>query len=193
MAHINLLPWREELRTKRKRDFGVLVAVFALLTALLVVGVHLQINHMIERQEFRNQYLNQEIAKIDKIIREIQELEKTKERLLARMDVIQQLQGSRPQIVHLFDELVGTIPEGVYLTKFKQEGKGLVLDGRAESNARVSAYMRNIDASDWVGKPSLVVVQTSKGKPAAPTAGTGADASAFELRAVQVSPSEEEQ
>lgn len=166
MAHINLLPWRENLRKKRQKDFGMSVLLALILTGAAAGGVHFFIEDMINHQEARNAYLGQEIAIVDKKIKEIKDLEKQKAQLIARMNVIQSLQGSRPQIVHLFDELVSTIPDGTYLTKLEQKGNGVTMDGVAESNARVSAYMRNIDASGWLGNPSLKVIQstdTSKG------------------------------
>lgn len=162
MAHINLLPWREELRKKRQRDFGVYTAAAVVVTLLAVGYVHTLINGMIDQQEARNNFLRREIAVLDQTIREIKDLEKMKNNLLARMDVIQELQGSRPEIVHLFDELVSTLPEGVYLTRVNQLGRELSLTGRAESNARVSSYMRNIDSSEWIGKPSLQYIQSEE-------------------------------
>jgi type IV pilus assembly protein PilN len=162
MARINLLPWRENLRKKRTREYGKTLLAVALVTAATCVGVRFAINEMIEYQQRRNAVLEQEIAEVDKKIKEISELEKVKAQLIARMNVIQALQGSRPQIVHLFDELVGTIPEGVHLTKLVQSGSNLIMDGRAQSNARVSAYMRNIDSSDWIGKPVLQVISNKE-------------------------------
>ena len=114
---------------------------------------------MITDQEERNAFLKREIAALDERIKEIQELEKTKARLLARMEVIQELQSSRPEAVHLFDELVKTTPDGAFLTKITQQGKVVELDGRAQSNARVSAYMRNVESSDWIGNPVLQVIE----------------------------------
>lgn len=183
MAHINLLPWREELRSKRQRDFGVLIFLAALLTGLGVLGVHILIGSLIDTQNDRNRYLSDEIAAVDKIILEIRDLEKVKNGLLARMDVIQQLQGSRPEIVHLFDELIETLPEGVYLTGVQQRGRGLTVQGEAESNARISSYMRKIDASEWVGNPDLNIIE-NKERDDTPV-------SKFELRLQQRAPAKE--
>ena len=158
MARINLLPWRENLRKKRQRDFGIAALVSVLVVAVACAGAHFYIEGMIKHQEKRNGFLKREIAEMDKKIKEIEELEKTKAKLIARMNVIQELQGSRPQIVHLFDELVETIPDGTFLTKLEQQGSSLSMDGRAQSNARVSAYMRNIETSEWLGNPSLKVI-----------------------------------
>jgi len=179
MAHINLLPWREELRAKRQRDFLTLLGASAILMALAMLYVHFFINGLIDDQNARNNYLRQEIAAVDKLIKEIDALEETKEKLLARMEIIQRLQTSRPEIVHLFDELVETIPEGVFLTKLEQQGAALRLTGRAESNARVSAYMRNIDTSPWIGDPDLKLIENKEK--------TEAGLSLFELRAKQLS------
>ncbi|MES9900525.1 MAG: PilN domain-containing protein [Sedimenticola sp.] len=160
MARINLLPWRESLRRKRQRDFGSATLLAVIITGALCGGVHLYIEDMISHQQARNNYLKHEITLVDKRIREIKELEKIKAKLIARMNVIQSLQGSRPQIVHLFDELVSTMPEGAHLSTLKQQGGNITLDGRAQSNARVSAYMRNIEASQWLKAPSLQVVKS---------------------------------
>jgi len=159
MAHINLLPWRETLRKKRQQQFGLAAAGMIAVTVLLLLGAHLQIQGMIDYQNKRNAFLTNEIAELDRKIAEIKALEKTKAQLLTRMDIIQQLQSSRPEIVRLFDELVMTLPEGVFLTQVTQEGRGVELKGRAQSNARVSSYMRRVDASDWLGNSSLVVIE----------------------------------
>ena len=159
MAHINLLPWREERRKEQLRQFLTLLGLSVILVILIILAIHLQYNRMISAQEARNQYLKNEITAVEKQIREINNIAKEKKRLLARMEVIQQLQRDRPGIVHLFDQMVKVIPEGIYLNSLKQSGKKLTLNGIAQSNARVSAYMRNIDASDWLTKPQLDVIQ----------------------------------
>ena len=163
MAHINLLPWREELRQERTRQFTTYTVLSLLLTGAIILLVHATINGQIEHQTFRNKILQDEITTLDAALKEIKALEQTKAQLLARMDVIQSLQQRRPQIVHLFDDFVRTVPEGIYLTLIKQEVKQLTIKGVAESNGRVSAYMRNIDASDWMVTPKLKVIQTRKG------------------------------
>ncbi len=163
MAHINLLPWREELRKEKQQQFAVVTGGTAILAALLVLLAHMQIGGMIDYQNLRNQFLTTEIASLDKKIAKIKDMEKTKAALLARMDIIQQLQHSRPQSVHLMDQLVETLPDGVYLDKISQQGKDLTLSGIAQSNARVSAYMRNIDNSLWMSKPKLDVIETKDG------------------------------
>ena len=160
MARINLLPWREQLRRERQRQFAVVTGAAALLAALIVVYVHLHIGRLIEHQESRNRFLNDRIAELDRKIREIRELESTKEKLIARMNVIQSLQRSRPQIVHIFDEMVRTVPDGLYLTAAELRGTTLTLRGVAQSNARVSDYMRRLDASDWFKDPKLEVIES---------------------------------
>ena len=162
MAHINLLPWREERRKEQLRQFLTLMGLSVVLMILIILAVHLQYSRMISSQEARNRYLKKEIAVVEKQIREINNLAKEKKRLLARMEVIQQLQRNRPGIVHLFDEMVKVIPEGVYLTSLTQKGNNLTITGIAQSNARVSAYMRNIDASPWLTKPELTIIQKKK-------------------------------
>ena len=164
MAHINLLPWREELRKQKQQEFSVIAGGTALVGGLLVLLGHMQMNGLIDRQNQRNEFLKTEISALDQRIEKIKDLEKTKTDLLARMDIIQQLQRSRPQSVHLMDELVQTLPDGVFLAKIAQKGEGLTLSGVAQSNARVSAYMRNIDGSEWMADPKLDVIETKDGK-----------------------------
>ncbi len=160
MAHINLLPWRDERRKEQQQQFAVVSGGAAILGALLVLLTHMQMGGRIDSQNQRNQFLDSEIAALDEKIAKIKDLEKTKTALLARMDIIQQLQHSRPQSVHLMDQLVYTLPDGLYLNKIAQQGGALTLSGVAQSNARVSAYMRNIDGSDWMTQPKLDVIQT---------------------------------
>ena len=183
MAHINLLPWREELRKQKQQQFTAISAGTAVVGLLLVFMVHMHIDGLIERQNQRNSFLESEIAALDKKIAKIKDLEKTKTALLARMDIIQQLQRSRPQSVHLMDELVYTLPNGVYLHTIVQKDTSLTLTGSAQSNARVSAYMRNIDGSDWLAKPKLDVIKTKE-------KGRNRNAE-FVLRANQQTPSQE--
>jgi type IV pilus assembly protein PilN len=166
MPRINLLPWREAERKRRRQEF-IFASVGALLAAgVLTLVVNWQFDAAISNQNERNQVLKNEIATLDKEITEILGLEQQKQRLLARMQVIEQLQRSRPEVVHLFDQLVRTVPDGVYLTAVKQTGKRVQLNGMAQSSTRVSSYMRNIDASEWMADPALEVVET-KGSSAA--------------------------
>ncbi len=162
MAKINLLPWREEQRKEQTRQFVTVLGLSAFLTAAIVFLVHMNIGGQISQQQARNKILKDEIAKLDVALAEIKGLEETKQQLLARMEVIQSLQQKRPQVVHLFDEIVRTVPEGIYLREIKQNGPVLTIKGVAESNGRVSAYMRNIDNSDWLATPKLKVIETRK-------------------------------
>jgi len=159
MARINLLPWREARRKRRQREFAVAGAVALGLTALAALLVHVQIETSIAAQQSRNQFLSEQIRQLDSQIKEIETLEETKAGLLARMNIIQQLQQSRPEVVRLFDELVTSTPEGVFLTKVEQSGRNVVVEGRAQSNARVSAFMRNVEGSAWIGGPKLLLIE----------------------------------
>src|SRR5882672_5451538 len=178
MPRINLLPWREGERKERKLAFLVALGVAALTAGVASFAAYLLYGSMIESQEHRNQQLRVEIKTLDKQIEEINNLEVAKQKFIARMEIIEKLQRSRPEIVHVFDEIVRTLPEGVYLTGVKQTDKRLKFEGVAQSSTRVSSFMRNIDASDWLKNPELEVVQTSK------TSGPG---SSFTLFADQVS------
>jgi len=160
MPRINLLPWREELRQKRKKDFISAVVGAVLIGGLLAYGTKLGVQAQIRGQNARNEILRTEITELDKQIAEILGLENQKERLLARMEIIEQLQKARPEVVHLFDELVSTLPEGVHLTEISQTGSRIELQGAAQSSTRVSALMRNIDSSQWLRNPALDVVET---------------------------------
>ena len=163
MANINLLPWREDERKELTQQFLVVMGVCAAIAGLIVVGVHVFVGNQIDYQKDRNTFLGNEIVRLDKELKQIKDLENTKEKLLSRMEVIQSLQLTRPQVVHLFDEFVRTIPEGIYLNKITQRGRKLTINGVAESNGRVSAYMRNIDNSDWMKTPKLKVIKTKNG------------------------------
>lgn len=159
MVKINLLPWREELRQQKQRDFLTAIGLAAALVLSIMAAVHMHIEGLKTHQTARNQLLQTEIDVVDKKIVEIKEIEDKKNKLLVKIDLIQTLQESRPQIVHLFDELAKRTPEGVFLTQFKQTGKALVLEGKAQSNARVSAYMREIENSQWLSAPQLSVIK----------------------------------
>ena len=159
MARINLLPWREAARQQRRQEFLTLLGIALGLTAMAVALVHFYFEDRISGRQARNQYLKTEIAALDRKIKEIDEIEKTKADLLARMEIIQRLQKSRPEIVRLFDELVTALPEGVYLTKLEQAERTITLEGRAQSNARVSAFMRRIESSQSIGQPRLMLIE----------------------------------
>ncbi|MCP4391166.1 MAG: PilN domain-containing protein [Gammaproteobacteria bacterium] len=159
MTEINLLPWREENRQRQKRDFLKIQALTAALAGVIVLMIHVQMQGKIDYQQSRNRFLTQEITKVNEEIKEISELQKVRRSLIERMEVIQDLQGSRPSIVHLFTEIVSTVPNGVYLQTLTQTGSNLLINGEAESNARVSTYMRNLAASEWLKDPNLTVIE----------------------------------
>lgn len=170
MAKINLLPWRAERRKARQTEFyGMLGAAVAgaVVLVFLIIQYH---NGQIEGQQARNQLLQTEIATVDRQIVEIEALERTRDQLIARKEVIEQLQASRSQMVHLFDELVRSIPDGVQLGTIRQNGRELTLEGHAQSNARVSAYMRNLESSDWMRNPDLSIIEARTGPSSLPFA-----------------------
>ncbi|MEJ2346870.1 MAG: PilN domain-containing protein [Gammaproteobacteria bacterium] len=160
MARINLLPWREELRKQRRQQFIVVLGLAVVLAGVAMAGVHFFVDGQIQFQRERNAYLDGQIHQLDQQIKEIRSLEATRKRLEARINIIQQLQASRPEFVHLFDELVKTLPDGVYLTKMEEKGSGITLNGIAQSNARVSNYMWNLEKSGWLADPDLRVIKT---------------------------------
>ncbi len=162
MAQINLLPWRDELRKEQTAQFISMAVLALILTASIIALIHMNIAGMIDHQNGRNSILTNEIKQLDEQLKKIQGLEDTKEKLLSRMEIIQSLQQKRPQIVHLFDEIVKTIPEGLHINEIKQSGDSITISGLAESNGRVSAYMRNIDASEWMTKPKLQVIESTR-------------------------------
>lgn len=159
MPRINLLPWRDEQREKRRNQFYMALGAAAAGAGLVILVGNLVFSNIIDHQNDRNRRLQNEIDALNIRIEEILNLEGKKERLLARMEIIEQLQRSRPGIVHVFEEIVTTLPDGMFLTSVKQTGSRLQIIGAAESNTRVSALMRNIDASEWLGSPDLEVVE----------------------------------
>ena len=162
MPRINLLPWREEERKKRQRDFLIAMAASFVAAVIVLGGTVFAYSQMIDHQQGRNSRLEAEIVELEKSIAEIDGLERQKERLLARMEIIEQLQRSRPEIVHLFDEMTRQMPEGVYLTGMRQSGSAVELQGVAQSSTRVSALMRQVDASPWLTDPGVIKVETTE-------------------------------
>jgi type IV pilus assembly protein PilN len=184
MPRINLLPWREEQRKERKLKFGIAIGGGTLAALVAAFAGYLMFGSMIAAQENRNEILRAEIKRLDKQIEEINNLESAKQKFIARMEIIEKLQRSRPEIVHVFDTIVRTLPDGVYLTGVKQTTRRFRFDGVAQSSTRVSTFMRNIDGSEWLSKPDLEVVETKRGN---------AVGSNFTLFAEQVSAEQEEQ
>ena len=162
MTKINLLDWRAARRERRKKEFILIFGTAAAAAALLVLFGYFLMDEAVDHQKERNAYLQQQIADLDKQIKEIQDLQKVKRDLLAHMRVIEQLQQSRSATVHFFDEIVNTLPDGVYITLLKQTGAIVTIDGVAESNGRISTYMKNLDASPWFKDPKLIVIHTGE-------------------------------
>lgn len=164
MAKINLLPWRDQLRKEHQQQFYIMLGAGVIIAVLLSGGWHVYEAERITFQGKRNARLEREIKEVEAKIAEIKLLEETKAKLLARMEVIQNLQKSRPLIVHLFDELPRRLPDGTYLTVVKQQGSIVSVNGMAQSNTRVSTLMRNVEASSWVGNPVLKIIERKPGE-----------------------------
>ena len=160
-TRINLLPWREMQRKEQDRQLLSIAVGAWILMGVVIFYAHVHVSSLIENQNRRNDFLNQEIAKVDKEIKEIAALKKQRAALIARMNVIYELQSDRTQVVHIFDELARKLPEGIYFSSLKHTGNNIALQGMAQSNARVSALMRNLASSDWFANPELEVI-TSK-------------------------------
>ncbi|KER87415.1 fimbrial assembly membrane protein [Xanthomonas arboricola pv. fragariae] len=194
MARINLLPWRAERRKAREREFYSMLGFAALGGVLLSVLIWFYYDAQISGQTERNAFLTAEIDKVKAQNEEIKELDKKKDRLLARKKVIEELQANRSQMVHLFDSLVRTIPDGVALTNIKQDGDILTLEGRSQSNARVSTYMRNLEGSGWMTNPDLSIIeaksQDKAGQPAGPSMDTKTLPYVFTLKVKLANPNE---
>jgi type IV pilus assembly protein PilN len=185
MAQINLLPWREERRAERKKEFLTALLVVALLAGLSLFITDQIINGEISYQQRRNAYLQENIAELDKQVAEIRDLQKRRNELIERMQIIQDLQGNRPIIVRIMDQLVRTVPDGLFYTSVVSSAGKITIEGVAESNNRVSSLMRRLEASDWLQEPNLDAVR------AAPTYGD--QATTFKLTVgVQLPKREEE-
>jgi type IV pilus assembly protein PilN len=169
MAQINLLPWREERRQEQKKEFLTTVALVLILGAGLIFFATTYVDAQIEHQKARNEYIKKEIKVLDKEVAELKDLIKRRNQLIDRMRVIQELQGNRPIIVRVLDQLVRTVPDGVFYTSLSTKNKQITIEGYAESNNRVSSLMRRLDASEWLAEPNLDMVK------AAPTYGDQAN------------------
>jgi type IV pilus assembly protein PilN len=164
MPHINLLPWRDTLKKEREIRFGIIAGVSLFLSGLVVLGVHLFMDAEITYQKKRNDYLNSEIKKAEAKIEKIKMLDEKKQDMIARMNAIQDLEESRPLVVHLFEELVTQVPNGVYFTSMKQKDDKVILEGVAQSDARVSSLMKKIDESEWLTLPKIYIIKSKENK-----------------------------
>ncbi len=162
MSNINLLPWREERREARKKHFIASLGMTAFMAIVAIAVGHLYFDKLISNQNNRNTFLEQEISGLEEEISEIRSLEKEKSSLIARMRAIETLQTSRPLVVHLFDELVTSLPEGIYITEIQQHSEVLTIKGSAQSNARVSNFMRNLEASKWLTGATLEIIESKE-------------------------------
>jgi type IV pilus assembly protein PilN len=196
MAKINLLPWRAERRAHRQREFYSMLGLAAAAGLVLSFLIWFYYSQQISGQNTRNQFLQGEITKVEGKIKEIEVLDKQKDRLLARKKVIEELQANRSQMVHLFDSLVRTIPDGVALAGIKQEGDILTLEGRSQSNARVSTYMRNLESSGWMTNPDLSIIE-AKAEEKGPTSALSGESRSlpyvFTLKVKLANPNEADQ
>ncbi|MEJ6655411.1 MAG: PilN domain-containing protein [Pseudomonas sp.] len=181
MARINLLPWREQLREERKKQFLSILVLIVLFSGLLIFLGDRNLNGKIDQQNARNDFLRKEISLLDARIKEIEQLQARRTQLLDRMKIIQDLQGNRPIIVRVFDEMARTLPDGVYFTSVNMAGPVISIKGGAESNSRVSNLMRQMDASDWLASPNLTAVK-------AVTQGALDQANVFEMSVRQTEP-----
>lgn len=163
MTTINLLPWREARRKQQQQDFIVMLAVAAVLGAVVFFGWKSVVDGGVDNQRSRNSYIERELSQLDQQIKEISELERRREELVARMNVIQDLQNNRPYIVYIFDQLVKTLPDGVYYNRIERKGSVFTIAGVADSNNRISALMRNLNDSPWFKNPDLRTVAAASG------------------------------
>ena len=184
MANINLLPWREEQRQERQRQFVSVLGLVAVLGVVFMYAVYTVFENKLDNQRERNQYLQTEIRKLDSKIKEIEALEKERQQLVERMTLIQDLQKSRPQIVHVFDQIVVHLPQGINLASLKRTKDTLVFNGVAESTPRISKFMRNLDTSEWLKVQSLDDIAEDKD--------SGANRKNFTLKTIIGSPTAEE-
>ena len=164
MPRINLLPWRETLKKERETRFGIIALITLLFAGLIAGFVHLYMNGQLDYQQRRNQYLKSEIKRAEEKIKEIKDLGQKKQRLIERMDIIQNLEVSRPQVVHLVEELVKQVPDGVSFSSMVQKGNKITLDGIAQSSARVSTLMKNFESSQWLSGSKIIHIRTEEVK-----------------------------
>lgn len=164
MTEINLLPWREKKREQEKKQFYIYLAIGLATGVLIVFLINTYANQLINQQMQRNQTLENEIARLNQQIKEIEDLKELREALISRMTIIQNLQSKRALTVRLFDELVNIMPGGVYFTRMEREGNKITVLGFAESNSNISQLMRNIEKNPWIHNPELTEIKTTKEK-----------------------------
>jgi len=186
MTRINLLPWRDTLRKEREIRFGIVTGVAIGIALLIILGVHLYMENAISYQKRRNQFLEAEIKTAEDKITQIENLDQQKQRLIERMNVIQELEESRPMVVHLFDEIVKKVPNGVYFTSMVQKGDKITLEGVAQSDARVSSLMANIESSVWLANPKIYSIEAKE--ETNQTLQTKRSLSIFKLEVTQTAP-----
>ncbi|HKM37210.1 MAG TPA: PilN domain-containing protein [Thiopseudomonas sp.] len=186
MVRINLLPWREQLREERKQRFFIILAGVCILAVTVIFLADQYLKAKVTQQNARNAYILQENTVLDSRIQEISELKTRRQQLVERMKIIQDLQANRPIAARVFDQLVRTLPDGVYFTDLKMQGQSIFIEGAAESNNLISSLMRNQDASDWLTAPSLIEVK-------AVSADKLEQASTFKLTVLQTVPKDSDQ
>ncbi len=180
MAHINLLPWRDWDRERRKKEFFANLAGAFIAAVMLVGAGYYYLDGEVDRQSARNDWLRDRIVDLDKSIAEIRNLRQEREQLLARMRVIQELQGNRPVIVRVFDEMVRSNATGTFFTSLRLDGQTVSMAGTAESNNRISTLMRNLESSEWFAEPNLKGIREN--------AAFGPQASTFQMTVQQINP-----
>lgn len=185
MANINLLPWREEERAEKQRQFVSVLGLVVLLAVVVMWSIYSYYGSQIENQATRNNYLQGQIRNLDTKIKEITTLESERKELVDRMELIQDLQKSRPQIVHLFDEIVVKMPEGLNMTAIERKNEVVSFTGTAESGPRISNFMRNLATSQWIAKPNIDFMQDDKD--------SGAGRKLFKLESKLISPNADKQ
>lgn len=164
MTRVNLLPWRDEQRKHRQEEFVVSIVMVAIAAVAIMFGIQLFLDSLIAEQQDKNRIVGAKIAELNLITAKIKNIQEQNTILQNKRGAIQKLQKSRPEIVHFFDEIAKVTPEGVFLTKLKQDSSRVALIGKTQSNARVSAFMRNVEASQWLVEPQLNVIKSSTKK-----------------------------
>lgn len=192
MPRINLLPWRETLKKERELRFSIIMGASLAFAGLIVLSVHMYMQSLINYQEARNNFLKDQIEQAEAKIKEIEELDQKKQALIDRMEVIQKLEESRPQVVHLFDEMVKKLPNGVFFKKMEQKSNKITLEGIAQSDARVSSLMTNFEKSDWLKTPKIIKIETKEIETKDNKKSKKHTVSEFKLEVVQTTPKEKE-